>query len=70
MTFDAQRPVMAHGHPSAADASCRADWAMAEIRSAPWMRAGRQIRPVVPWQQKRMAAVAGASMLRRVGAVR
>lgn len=66
MTFDAQRPVMAHGHSSAADASCRADWAMAEIRPGPpRIRTGHgRFVPWCPGLQERMAAVAGASMLR------
>jgi hypothetical protein len=71
MTFDAQRPVMACGQPGAAGASCWADWATAEIRSATRVRAGHgRFVPWWPGLPKRMARAAGASVLRRVGAVR
>jgi hypothetical protein len=72
MTFDSQRPVMAHGQLSAAGASCWTDWVTAEIRSAP-PRTRASHSGFVSWcpgLRKRVAAAAGASVLWRVGAVR
>jgi hypothetical protein len=72
MTFDAQRPVMAHGHPQRS--RCVVPVRLGDGRdsfgsAADASRLGRCV-PWCPGQQKRMAAVAGASVLRRVGAVR
>ena len=72
MTSDSQRPVMAHGHPQRS--RCAVPGRLGDGRnssgSAVDTNGPRQIHPVASGLQKRMAAAARASVLRRVGAER